>query len=254
MGRAVGATAQASRRASTLQVMVASFVHHLWTNSLAGAAVVALLLGVWGSARSLGLLNRPKYWVRATYLPPHDLVGFTTTPHFTVEYENRGNVPIVFSDFWLALPRLRDVVIEDGTFRFHTGAVLIVDGDERSRLGRNQAYSKLEYLTQTVRLGPGDMHTDFFPLTAFLPPPGLKGEITVPEDFSPVLMFHDSYGKWCYCDEEGVHAGRYEYPHRAALEAASSPAQPSQGLLTQRRRLRFLGWEQSPAHGLGEPE
>ncbi len=80
------------------------FWQQLWENAVAGAALVALALGVWISARTVGLLNRPKHWLRSTYLPPRDLVGFFATPHFMVEYENRGNVPIVFSDFMLCSP------------------------------------------------------------------------------------------------------------------------------------------------------
>ena len=68
------------------------------------AGLVALLLGVWLSLRTLGVLNRPRYEISAAYLP-RDEVGFGAMPHFVVEYRNTGNVPVTFSDFELALPR-----------------------------------------------------------------------------------------------------------------------------------------------------
>jgi hypothetical protein len=91
----------------------------LWDNTVGGAAVVALLLGVWISARAVGLLNRPKHWLRSTYIPPRGLVGFFAMPHFMLEYENRGNMPVVFSDFMLMLPRIDGVVGGNGKFVLH---------------------------------------------------------------------------------------------------------------------------------------
>jgi hypothetical protein len=102
-------------------VVAESVLHQLWNNAVAGGAAVAIALGVWISARTLGLLNRPKYWLRGTYLKPRDLVGFFAMPHFLVEYENRGNVPVVFSDSVLALPRLEGVVDAERGFVLSRG-------------------------------------------------------------------------------------------------------------------------------------
>ena len=236
-------------------VVGASFVHELWDNAVAGGAVVALILGVWISARTLGLLNRPKHWLRSTYLPPRDLVGFFAMPHFLVEYENRGNIAVTFSDFVLALPRLENVIDDDGKFILHPGAELFIDKRPTSRMGNMQHWRKLDYRTNNVRLEPGDSHTDFFDLGAFLPdvkPDSRFKQVSIPADFSPLLTFHDSYGNRYYCDDEGIHRGEYEYPHVAALMGAGEKAPARVGVLTQRRRVRWFGWKEKRTRGLGE--
>ena len=198
-------------------MLFASFAHDLWENAVGGAAVVALALGVWISARTLGLLDRPKYWLRATYLPPRDAVGFFAMPHFLMEYENRGNVAAIFSDFILVLPRLKDVIDPKRGFVGHVGAEVFIDKRPTTTFAGTQEYKAIDFRTHRVRLSPGDSHTDFFDLGAFLPGAEQTDQFQagdVPADFSPVLTFHDSYGNNFYADTEGLHAGLYRYPPR----------------------------------------
>lgn len=139
----------------------------LWDNGLAGAGAVALVLGVWIAAKSVGLLDRPKHSISARYLPPADLLGFFTMPHFVVEYENQGNVPVTFSDFELLLPRFEEVSTE-GNYKMHLGAKLYIDKRPTSTVGAIQHLRGIDYRTNTVRLEPGESHSDFFDLGAFL--------------------------------------------------------------------------------------
>ena len=131
--------------------MVASTARALWESGVAGGAAVALALAVWGSAKSLGLLDRPKHWLRCNYVRPHDVVGFPTVPHFVLEYENRGNVPVVFSDFFLLLPRLEGVLTTDGAFISHPGADLLIDKRPSARIGSAQAYRIMRISTRDER-------------------------------------------------------------------------------------------------------
>jgi hypothetical protein len=233
---------------------VASLAHDLWDNAVGGAAVVALALGVWISARTLGLLNRPKYWLRATYLPPRDAVGFFAMPHFLIEYENRGNVDAVFSDFMLMLPRLEGVIDAKHGFVLQVGAEVFIDKRPTTTFAGAQEYKAIDYRTHRVRLAPGDSHTDFFDLGAFLPGAEQSERFksaNVPSDFSPVLAFHDSYGNNFYADTEGLHPGVYQYPHESEMMKGGRRRR-SIGILSGRRWLRWLGWTQKDALGLGE--
>lgn len=222
---------------------------------VAGGAAVALALAVWGRAKSLRLLDRPKHWLRCNYVRPHDVVGFPTVPHFVLEYENRGNVPVVFSDFFLLLPRLEGVLTTDGAFISHPGADLLIDKRPSARIGSAQAYRIMDYRTNKVRLEPGDSHTDFFDLEAFVSAGGRYGDgplkMTIPHDFSPVLTFHDQYGNAFYADPEGIHGGAWRYPHQAALEATLD-VRVLLGVETKRSWLRWFGWTERPARGLRE--
>ncbi|MEX2647179.1 MAG: hypothetical protein WD249_13030 [Gaiellaceae bacterium] len=233
-----------------------SLLQQLWDNAVAGAAVVALALGIWLTAHNLGVLRRPKHWLRSTYLPPRDLVGFFAMPHFLVEYENRGNVPVVFSDFMLMLPRLEGVLDESGEFVLHPGAELLIDKRPTTRVGGYQVLRKLDYRTNKVRLEPGEMHTDFFDLGAFFPDvePGDSpwNQVSVPPDFHPVLSFHDNFGNRYYCDQDGVHRGDWEHPNLDALRAASGTTGYGTGVETKRRWLRWFGWKYDETHGTGE--
>ena len=85
-------------------------------------------------------------------------------------------VPVVFSDFVLVLPRLEGVIDGDGTFILHPGAELFIDKRPTSRMGNLQQWRMLDYRTNKVRLEPGDSHSDFFDLGAFLPnaTPGVR--------------------------------------------------------------------------------
>lgn len=236
-------------------MLFASLAHSLWDNAVGGAALVALALGVWISARTLGLLDRPKYWLRATYLPPRDAVGFFAMPHFIIEYENRGNVSVVFSDFFLLLPRLGGALDPNGNFIAHVGADLFIDKRPTSTIAGRQEYRAMDYRTNRVQLGQGDSHTDFFDLGAFLPGAEQADRFNtshVPSDFSPVLTFHDSHGNIFYADAEGLHAGFYEYPYQAEILRVGK-LRESAGLLTWRRALKWFGWKQEKAPGLGEP-
>jgi hypothetical protein len=223
-----------------------TFLKNLWDNAVAAAAIVALILTVLISARTIGILNRPKHWLRSTYLPPRDLVGFFAMPHFLVEYENRGNVPVVFSDFVLHLPRIEGVIDPDGKFIAHPGADLFIDKRPTTRWAGQQIYRLIDFRTNTVRLGSGDTHTDFFDLGAFAP------NDQVPDDFHPILTFHDNYGNNFYADEDGVHRGAWKYPHRHALEATLTLVSQERGVETRRRAVRWLGWVDRRTRGTGE--
>lgn len=186
----------------------------------------------------------------STYLPPQDLVGFPTMPHFVVTYRNLGNVAVTFSDFELRWPRLDGAIDANGEFRLTTGAELYIDKRLTSTIGGVQEYSKLDYRTDKRHLEPGERHTDFFDLGALLgwqdgasavePKHPLRWEQrTVPGDFHPVLTFSDSFGNDYYCDEVGVHFGEYTYPYaEAAVRALSAKRTPR--LLTVSRG-RFPG-------------
>lgn len=233
------------------------FLQHLWNNAVAGGAAIAIFLGLWISARTLGLLNRPKHWLRSTYLPPYDLVGFFAMPHFQLEYENRGNTPVAFSDFFLILPRIEGAIDSDGKFNFHQGAELLIDKRPTTRVGGYQLARAMDYRTNKVPLEPGEMHTDFFDFGAFFPNvtegKSRWGSVHVPSDFQPILSFHDNFGNTYYCDDKGVHRGRWEHPHLDALRAAAATLGYGSGLETKRRFLRWFGWNDRRTHGLGEP-
>jgi hypothetical protein len=234
-----------------------SLLKDAWDNAVAGAAVIALALGAWISVRTLGLLNRPKYWLRSTYLPPHDLVGFFAMPHFMVEYENRGNTPVTFSDFMLILPRIDGLIDGAGRFVLHPGAELLIDKRPTTRIAAFQSFSKIDYRTAKVRLEPQEMHTDYFDLGAFFPEAKSEAsrwkDVKVPTDFHPVMSFHDNFGNSYYCDNDGLHEGRWEPPHLDALRAAGARIGFSQGLQSRRRLLHWLGWTSCSCGGLGEP-
>jgi hypothetical protein len=217
----------------------------LWENGLAGAGAVALLLGLWLGAKAVGLLDRPKHWVRSTYLPPQDLLGFFAMPHFVVQYENLGNVPVAFSDFELVLPRFEKVA-PDGSYTMHLGAEFFIDKRPTSTIGALQHIRAVDYRSNKVRLEPGEAHTDFFDLGAFVgngDPPGPLEPAKLPTDFNPVLTFHDSFGSRYHCDAEGIHVGRWESPMLRDMRAAGASLKPdTTGLLSQRRLIRWFGW------------
>jgi hypothetical protein len=233
-----------------------SFWHQLWNNALAGAAAVALFFGVWVSAKKLGLLARPRHWLRGTYIPPHDLVGFFAMPFFLVEYENRGNVPIVFSDFALMLPRAGSCTDGSGKFVFHPGAELLIDREPKTTIAGHQFLEKLDHRTCKVRLEPGEMHTDYFDLSAFFP--DVTGavspwnDVRVPPNFSPILSFHDNFGNSYHCDDAGLHCGQWKHPSADALRAAGGRLGFGDGVESRRKLLRWFGWKQRQKAGLGE--
>jgi hypothetical protein len=172
-----------------------------------------------------------------------------------IEYENRGNVEAVFSDFMLMLPRLEGVIDPERGFVLDPGAEVFIDKRPTTTFAGAQEYKALDYRTHRVRLAPGDSHTDFFDLGAFLPGAEQSDRLkvpNVPSDFSPVLAFHDSYGNNFYADTEGLHSGVYQYPHEAEMMKGRRRRQ-SIGILTRRRWLRWLGWTQKDTVGLGEP-
>jgi hypothetical protein len=236
------------------KTLIASVLDRVWDNAVGVAAVLALALGVWISARTLGLLARPKFWLRSTYLPPRDAIGFFAMPHFLIEYENRGNVPITFSDFMLALPRLEGVIDAKYGFVDHPGAKMFIDKRETSTLATAQEFKAMDFRTNKVRLEPGDSHTDFFDLEAFLPEAKQSDSFrveNVPNDFKPILTFHDSYGNVFWADEDGLRAGYYVYPHEAAMLEGRKRVRRV-GILTTRRFGRWFGWSQEASFGLGE--
>jgi hypothetical protein len=228
----------------------------LWDNAIGGAAVVTLLLGVWISARAVGLLNRPNHWLRSTYIPPRDLVGFFAMPHFMLEYENRGNVPVVFSDFMLMLPRIEGIVGGDSRLILHPGAELFIDKRPTTRVGGYQLLRRLDYRTNKVRLEPGEMHTDYFDLGAFFTDVelghSLWTQVNIPNDFHPILSFHDNFGNNYYCDEHGIHRGTWEHPHLDVLRASAATLGFGDGVETRRRWWRWFGWKERRTPGLGE--
>lgn len=91
--------------------------------------------GIWFSARGLGLLERPRYALESLYIGLADYVGFSTMPHFMLQINNTGNVPVTFSDFELILPR-RDI-FRDGSFVAHPGARAFIDKLPSFRLDRD---------------------------------------------------------------------------------------------------------------------
>jgi len=104
------------------------------------------------------------------------------------------------------------VIDKSGQFIAHPGADLFIDKRETTTVGGYQLLRKLDYRTNKVRLAPGDMHTDFFDLGAFLqdavnPGPFAPKDPVLPSDFQPILSFHDNYGNNYYCNEDGVHRG-----------------------------------------------
>jgi hypothetical protein len=135
-------------------------------------------------------------------------------PHFQLEYENRGNTPVAFSDFFLILPRIEGAIDSDGKFNFHQGAELLIDKRPTTRVGGYQLARAMDYRTNKVPLEPGEMHTDFFDFGAFFPNvtegKSRWGSVHVPSDFQPILSFHDNFGNTYYCDDKGVHRGRWQ--------------------------------------------
>jgi hypothetical protein len=173
--------------------------------------LIALGLGIWLSLRALGFFLTRKHSVSSTYLPHRDAIGFDAMPHFVLEYENLGDVPVVFSDFELMLPR---TMFRGDTFIDHPGATLLIDKRKSSTVGGIKEFSRIDYRTNKVRLQPSESHTDFFDLGAFLEDfddadPLPTGR--VPADFDPILQFRDSYGNEFYCDADGVHTGPYKH-------------------------------------------
>lgn len=173
------------------------------------------------------------------------MLGTATVPHFIVQYENCGNVPVTFSEFELLLPRLDGVIDSESGFVLHLGAQLYIDKRPSSRIWGLQHLKALDYRTNKVPLEPGASHTDFFDLGAFVGRDALatgESAVQIPPDFSPVLQFHDSFGHEFHCDEAGVQEGPYVYPHESALTAAGFSPAPSPTLTTARRRIRWFGW------------
>jgi hypothetical protein len=166
-------------------------------------------------------------------------------PHFVVQYENHGNAPVTFSDFELLLPRLKGVVGTDGKFVLHLGAELFIDKRPTSRVWGIQHLKALDYRTKRLSLAPGQSHTDFFDLGAFVQAPDAfaRGtELRIPDDFEPILQFRDSFGHEFHCDQDGAHHGAYRYPHQRELEAEGLRERASASATLQRRPIRWFGW------------
>src|SRR4051812_44826215 len=89
------------------------------------AGLISLFLTIWLGLRALGFLERPRYTLTSSYLPPHDEMGFGVMPHFVVEYSNAGNVPVTFSDFNLVMPRR--LFDEEDTYIDNLGAELFIE-------------------------------------------------------------------------------------------------------------------------------
>jgi hypothetical protein len=150
---------------------------------------------------------------------------------------------------------LEGVVDAERGFVLHPGAELYIDKRRTSTIGPMQMFKAMDFRTNRVRLEPGDSHTDFFDLGAFLPDAQQSDRFRVdslPSDFSPILQFHDSHGNSFYADPDGLHAGLYAYLYEEELLKIGTPS-ASLGILTTRRALRWLGWKQIQARGLGEP-
>jgi hypothetical protein len=85
-------------------------------------------------------------------------------------------------------------------------------------------------------------------------PPRFRAVLEVGvEGCLPILSFHDNYGKTYYCDGDGVHGGRWAHPHEDELRKNVKALGFARGLLTERKRLRWRGWNESHVLGLGEP-
>jgi hypothetical protein len=174
-----------------------------------------------------------------------DVAGFFTMPHFLVEYENLGNVPLTFSDFELVLPRF-EKVSSTGDYKLQLGAELFIDKRPTARIGPIQHLRAIDYRTNTVRLEPGASYSDFFDLGAFVEGADPKQKFStgkLPPDFEPVLTFRDSFANRYWVNAEGVHAGRYEAPMAAAIRAGGRTLRDPQTVTSRRRLIRWLGWD-----------
>jgi hypothetical protein len=135
-------------------------------------------------------------------------------------------------------------VSQDGKFVLHPGAQLFIDKRPTSKLGKQQAYKYVDYRTDKVTLQPGESHTDFFDLGAFLPNADTSGPMAIVDtsNFHPVMTFHDSRGNRFHCDVDGIHEGSYVYPLQAAMEAGASALITHAAIEVRRKWLRWLGW------------
>lgn len=200
--------------------------------------LIALGLGIWLSLRALGFFLKRSYSLNARYLPHTDAVGFDAMPHFVLQYQNLGEVTVVFSDFELLLPRR---MFRGDTFIDHPGADLLIDKRKSSTVGGIKEYSKVDYRTNKVRLEPGESHTDFFDLEAFLPnfdPTDPMPTGGVPAGFNPALQFRDSFGHEYYCDEKALHTGAYKHPELDKLLAKGVKRLPPNEITATRSRRR----------------
>lgn len=201
------------------------------------AGFLSLVLGIGLALRAFGVFVSPRYEISSTYLPPHDNLGFAAMPHFVVTFENIGNVPVTFSGFEIVQPRR---MFRGDTYIDHLGAELFIDGKRSSRIGTKKDAEKVDYLTTAVRLQPQDSAVEFFPLATLFPnidTERLQAASTGP-DLNPVLQFNDSFGNVYYCDDLGIHNGRWNHPEMRRLLAIGAREIPTESLIAERGRFR----------------
>jgi hypothetical protein len=199
----------------------------------------------------MGVFDRLRYAVTSSYIPETGWLGLRSMPHFVVQFENEGTVPVTFSDFELLLPEVL-TPDEDGQLVGTMGAELYIDKNRASRIVALQHIEKIDYRTTKVELRGRSSHMEFFDLRTFLPEGwGELGKLDknygTLADFEPVLAFHDNYGNEFHCDRRGIHRGAYEHPQMEALKTEGyDPGTPSKIVVKRRRvgtrRLRTR-WE-----------
>ena len=207
------------------------------------AAIVGLVGGLLSVLLNMNrlaeLFPRGRCLISSSYHAAEDLVGFTSRPRFVVHFENKSAVPMDFRHFELLLPRLNDVV-EGGRFVAHPGAKLYRDGEPlQSTYKPRQEFEKIDSLSRVVRVEPHSSELEFFELDAFMPeglPEGWEHDLTLPDDFKPVLQFRHAAGSEFHCDAEGIHPGPYQWPFAKELEPVL-PLRPARTVEFERRRI-----------------
>lgn len=211
-----------------------------WAGAIAGFAAVLLsiLLNV---NQLMSLFARGRCLITSTYHSAKDLVGFDSKPRFVLYFENTSSIPMDFRHFELLLPRMSGVV-ENGQFVAHPGARLYRDGVPLgSRFKPRQEFVKIDSLTRVVRVEPYSSEIDFFELDTFMPegiPEGWEMDLSLPDDFKPVLQFRHAAGAEFHCDADGIHPGPYVWPYAEDYRRVRAAARPAKA--AELRRGRFL--------------
>jgi hypothetical protein len=199
---------------------------------LLAGTIAILTYGLLGVAQ-LGFFRRAHHLIVAEY-HEFDADSDSTDGHtarFALRLHNRGSRPISFLGFEFLYPRLgTDTFAADGSFQLNGGARLHEEGVAHGLLPSRQEFALIDRLARTLTLEAHTSRTELFDASL--------------DDASPaVLVFHDSAGLRYHADADGIHPGRYEYPHQAACYEALgvSGARPAldvrQSLLSRRMKL-----------------
>jgi hypothetical protein len=185
--------------------------------------VLSLLITITLGMVQMGAFNRPRHLIVADYLRQGG------ESRFALHLENRGNTTVVFQSFELLQPRLKDVFDQSGDFILTDGAEVFEEGSRKGNLPSRQEFSRIDRDRRQVELQPHGARTEIF-------------EIETSAAESPILVFRDGFGNRFHCDEKGVHAGRYQYPHRLAYLAALGVDAGDVGIFSS--RSLFRRWRQ----------